>query len=81
MKPQTSPKNVGNEASSRVYKSLNYMPKNIKCPQGSVAIKRATREDLIMAKSIKSLGLTHPINAYYRANHVVVQGHHVKLHL
>lgn len=51
--------------------SKNYLlPENIKCPKGSVPIKRATREDLMMAESIKSMaGLQNPA-----INNLSVQG-------
>lgn len=79
MKPKTIPKENPNEASSTTYKSSNYMPNNIKCPTESVPIKRATREDLIMAESVKFLGLNYPTNAPWRSSVVDLQGHHVKI--
>ncbi|PON84574.1 carboxyl-terminal peptidase [Trema orientale] len=75
MKPKTTPKEMGNEA-SRAYKSSNYMPKHIKCPPGSVPIKRAKKEDLIMAESTNSLGLNHPTNTPWRCSNGGNGGHH-----
>ncbi|XP_024031686.1 uncharacterized protein LOC21407017, partial [Morus notabilis] len=48
----------------------------LECPPGSVPIKRASREDLIMAKSIKSLGLNYPTNSPYHGKNVDTRGHH-----
>ena len=79
MRPQTVPEEKGSEVSSTAYKSSKYMPKNIKCPTGSVPIRRATREDLMMAESVKSLGLNYPTNTPWHDSTVDLQGHHVNI--
>lgn len=66
-----------NEATSTVYKSSPNMPKNIKCSPGLVPIKRATREDLMMAKSMKSFGLNYPTNTPFNGENDVPKGHHI----
>ncbi|PON84575.1 hypothetical protein TorRG33x02_196420 [Trema orientale] len=76
MKPKTIPEDKGSEASSAAYISSKYMPKNIRCPTGSVPIRRATREDLIMAESVKYLGLNYPTDNRFRSSTVDIQGHH-----
>ncbi|XP_062075962.1 protein neprosin-like [Humulus lupulus] len=77
MKPQTIPKEKrSRKASNTLYKSSNYMPKNIKCPVGSVPIKRATRKDLLMAESVKSMGLNHQTRSNQHSNMVDPKGHY-----
>ncbi|MBA0796770.1 hypothetical protein Gohar_007510 [Gossypium harknessii] len=47
-------------------KSPRFLPKHIKCPPGSVLIKRTTQEDLIMDKKIKALGLiNYPTSSHF----------------
>ncbi|KAK8562590.1 hypothetical protein V6N13_018828 [Hibiscus sabdariffa] len=59
-KVQTRPKHV--PKSTTEGESPRLLPDNIKCPPGSVLIKRTTKEDLIMAKKMKALGLNYPTN-------------------
>ncbi|MBA0737262.1 hypothetical protein Gogos_010733 [Gossypium gossypioides] len=51
-------------------KSPRFLPKHIKCPPGSVLIKRTTQEDLIMDKKIKALGLIN----YPTSSHINTAG-------
>ncbi|GMI76339.1 hypothetical protein like AT4G23370 [Hibiscus trionum] len=53
---QTSPKNLPKSEGE----SPRLLPENIKCPPGSVLIKRTTKQDLIMANRLKPSGLNHP---------------------
>ncbi|OMO72191.1 hypothetical protein CCACVL1_17894, partial [Corchorus capsularis] len=46
------------------------LPKNIRCPPGSVLIKRTTKEDLIMAKKMKALGMNHPTSSRFRSTSI-----------
>ncbi|GMJ12993.1 hypothetical protein like AT4G23370 [Hibiscus trionum] len=57
MRPENIPKSMTAEG-----ESPKLLPDNIKCPPGSVLIKRTTKEDLIMANKMKALGLNHPMN-------------------
>ncbi|KAF4353286.1 hypothetical protein F8388_026289 [Cannabis sativa] len=79
MKPKTIPKENGRDeeaSSTKLYKSPINMPKNIKCPAGSVPIKRATRKDLLIAESFKSMGLNHQTNTTQHTNIVDPKGHY-----
>ncbi|MBA0853396.1 hypothetical protein Goshw_016903 [Gossypium schwendimanii] len=52
-------------------KSPRFLPKHIKCPPGSVLIKRTTQEDLIMDKKIKALGLiNYPTSSHFNTTGV-----------
>lgn len=52
-------------------KSPRFLPKHIKCPPGSVLIKRTTQEDLIMDKKIKALGLiNYPTSFHFNTTGV-----------
>ncbi|MBA0646687.1 hypothetical protein Goklo_014632 [Gossypium klotzschianum] len=52
-------------------KSPSFLPKHIKCPPGSVLIKRTTQEDLIMDKKIKALGLiNYPTSFHFNTTGV-----------
>ncbi|KAK8562592.1 hypothetical protein V6N12_010666 [Hibiscus sabdariffa] len=57
---KTRPKHV--PKSTMEGESPRLLPDNIKCPPGSVLIRRTTKEDLIMANKMKTLGLNHPTN-------------------
>ncbi|KAL4281571.1 hypothetical protein GQ457_03G005340 [Hibiscus cannabinus] len=59
-KVQTRPKHV--PKSTMESESPRLLPDNIKCPPGSVLIRRTTKEDLIMANKMKTLGLNHATN-------------------
>ncbi|XP_022737213.1 uncharacterized protein LOC111290082 [Durio zibethinus] len=59
MRPKRIPKEMKGGKSPRL------LPKNIRCPPGSVLIKRTTKEDLIMAKKIKALGLNYPTSSRF----------------
>ncbi|XWS48919.1 hypothetical protein CRYUN_Cryun13aG0118200 [Craigia yunnanensis] len=48
-------------------KSPRFLPKNMRCPPGSVLIKRTTKEDLIMAKKIKALGMNYPTSSSFHS--------------
>ncbi|KAE8656153.1 hypothetical protein F3Y22_tig00117007pilonHSYRG00089 [Hibiscus syriacus] len=43
----------------------SFLPSNIKCPPGTVLIKRSTKEDLIMTKRLKALGLHYPTTSNF----------------
>ncbi|KAL5551628.1 hypothetical protein UlMin_001804, partial [Ulmus minor] len=75
MRPKTTPKVEQSEAST-TYRSSKYIPKNINCPPGSVAIKRATKEDLIMTKKGR-INLWNPVvttNQFSLASMWIVNG-------
>lgn len=78
IKPTKVPRGNGNEE-LKTFKYSQYVPRNLHCPQGSVPMRRATKEDLIMAKNIKSLGLNYPITKTHRrsSNKIDIKGHHV----
>ncbi|XVF59047.1 hypothetical protein PTKIN_Ptkin07bG0243000 [Pterospermum kingtungense] len=61
---QMRPKRIQNEmirAKALVKtKPPQFLPKNIRCPPGSVLIKRTKKEDLIIAKEKKALQFNHP---------------------
>ncbi|XVF59078.1 hypothetical protein PTKIN_Ptkin07bG0245900 [Pterospermum kingtungense] len=64
MRPKRIPnKMMGGKASVKT-KSPRLLPKNIRCPLGSVLIKRTTKEDLIIAKEKKTLRLNHPTRSH-----------------
>ncbi|KAF3448575.1 hypothetical protein FNV43_RR09288 [Rhamnella rubrinervis] len=73
MKPTSSPKEMKNEART----TTQYVLSDIHCPQGSVPIRRSTKEDLILAKHIKSLGLNYPTNTHENISGIDLGGHHV----
>lgn len=73
MRPTTSPKEMKNEAQT----ASRYVFSDIECPQGSVPVRRSTKEDLIMAKYIKSLGLNYPTNTHQNISGIDFGGHHV----
>ncbi|KAJ7952297.1 Protein of Unknown Function (DUF239) [Quillaja saponaria] len=77
MMPKTIPKGVADEAPT--YTSLKFMPKKIWCPEGSVPIKRATKEDLIMGKHLKSLGLNYSASTSRHDFSVDFRGYHYAL--
>ncbi|KAK9042493.1 hypothetical protein V6N11_017563 [Hibiscus sabdariffa] len=60
MEPKNIPKLMMEGESPRL------LPKNIKCPPGSVLIRRTTKEDLVMAKKMNALGLNHPPSSRFR---------------
>ncbi|XVF10589.1 hypothetical protein REPUB_Repub07fG0195400 [Reevesia pubescens] len=64
-KVQMRPKRIPKETMRG--KSPRFLPKHIRCPPGSVLIKRTTKEDLIMAKKVKALGLNYPKSPRFRA--------------
>lgn len=86
MKPKTIPKGLKDEASTADSFS-KYMPNNISCPQGSVPIRRTTKEELIIAKYLKSLGNNYPTDSHYSFTSTIDRpGYHVsqsgtKIHL
>ncbi|KAK8584344.1 hypothetical protein V6N13_109727 [Hibiscus sabdariffa] len=55
---QTSPKSLLKSMTEG--ESPRLLPENIKCPPGSVLIKRTTKEDLIMANRFRGSGLSYP---------------------
>ncbi|XVF59049.1 hypothetical protein PTKIN_Ptkin07bG0243200 [Pterospermum kingtungense] len=61
---QMRPKRIQNEMmrgkASLKTKPPRFLPKNIRCPPGSVLVKRTTKEDLIISKEKKALRLNHP---------------------
>ncbi|XVF59021.1 hypothetical protein PTKIN_Ptkin07bG0240500 [Pterospermum kingtungense] len=63
-KIQMRPKRIQNEMmggkASLKTKPPRFLPKNIRCPPGSVLVKRTTKEDLIISKEKKALRLNHP---------------------
>ena len=69
MKPKNTQKKMANGA-SRSCKSSHYMPKHINCPPGSVPIRRAKKEDLIMAESVNFLGLNYPTSTPLHGSNV-----------
>ena len=77
MKPKFIPR--GNKYNaSRIDASLKLVPRNISCPQGSVPIKRATKEDLILANYVKPVGFNHPHGFSQLSTSIDPQGHHVR---
>ncbi|OMO62291.1 hypothetical protein COLO4_33146 [Corchorus olitorius] len=58
------------KSSMETDQSAPFLPKNIRCPPGSVLIKRTTKEDLIMAKKMKALGLKHPTSSRFRSTSI-----------
>ncbi|XWS48918.1 hypothetical protein CRYUN_Cryun13aG0118100 [Craigia yunnanensis] len=61
MRPKRIPKEMMGDKSPR------FLPKNIRCPPGSVLIRRTTKEDLIMAKKIKALGMNYPTSSSFHS--------------
>ncbi|XVF13114.1 hypothetical protein REPUB_Repub08aG0180200 [Reevesia pubescens] len=64
-KIQMRPKRIPKEMMGG--KSPRFLPNNIRCPPGSVLIKRTTKEDLIMAKKIKALGLKYRTSSRFES--------------
>ncbi|XVF10588.1 hypothetical protein REPUB_Repub07fG0195300 [Reevesia pubescens] len=64
-KVQMRPKRIAKETMGG--KAPRFLPKQIRCPPGSVLIKRTTKEDLILAKKVKALGLNYPKSPRFRA--------------
>ncbi|GMJ12234.1 hypothetical protein like AT4G23370 [Hibiscus trionum] len=62
-KVQMEPKNIPKWMMEGEFPRL--LPNNIKCPPGSVLIKRTTKQDVIMAKKMKALGLNHPTSSRF----------------
>ncbi|KAE8710840.1 Detected protein of unknown function [Hibiscus syriacus] len=58
MRPKNIPKSMMEGESPRL------LPEHIKCPPGSVLIKRTTKEDLIMANKLEALGLNYPSTSH-----------------
>ncbi|KAJ8449245.1 hypothetical protein Cgig2_002377 [Carnegiea gigantea] len=52
MKPSSNIQRLGRSPSR--LKASQFLPKNIRCPKGTVLIKRVQKEDLLMAKFIRS---------------------------
>ncbi|KAJ7952298.1 Protein of Unknown Function (DUF239) [Quillaja saponaria] len=75
--PETIPRGVANEAPT--YTSQKFMPKDIWCPEGSVPIKRATKEDLIMAKHLKFLGSNYSASTNWHDSSFDLRGYHYAL--
>ncbi|KAK9042496.1 hypothetical protein V6N11_017566 [Hibiscus sabdariffa] len=70
-KVQMEPKNIPKSIMEGEFPRL--LSKNIKCPPGSVLIRRTTKEDLVMAKKMKALGLNHPPSSHLRTTNGVVK--------
>ncbi|XWS49954.1 hypothetical protein CRYUN_Cryun12cG0046900 [Craigia yunnanensis] len=75
MTPKRIPKEIMGGKSSMKTKSPRFLPKNIRCPPGSVLIKRTTKEDLIMAKKIKALGLNYPTSSRFHSTIAAPNGY------
>ncbi|XVE58778.1 hypothetical protein DITRI_Ditri04bG0196500 [Diplodiscus trichospermus] len=65
-KIQMRPKRIPNEKVGS--KSPIFLPKNIRCPPGSVLIKRTTKEELVMAKKMKAFGMNYPTSSGFDSN-------------
>ncbi|XP_007040257.2 PREDICTED: uncharacterized protein LOC18606531 [Theobroma cacao] len=76
MRPTRIPKDqmMGGKSSMKT-KPPRFLPENIRCPPGSVLIKRTTKEDLIMAKKIKALGLNYPTTSRFHSNDAAPNGY------
>ncbi|XP_010445173.1 PREDICTED: uncharacterized protein LOC104727800 [Camelina sativa] len=76
LKPTSVPEWISSNKTSQKIDPLQLLPKGIRCPHGTVIVKRTTLQDLIHAQRLKSIGFNSPRDVLTEGNDIDYTGHH-----
>lgn len=77
LRPTSTSKWAVNNNNSNNGDSLPFGQDRIKCPLGTVVVKRITHEDVIQAHRLKSMGFKYSRYVSSKRNNIDLTGYHV----